>query len=253
MKLKILIIISLFSFQIINAQSLKWSDNTSNTLEQGRKEKGLFSPYKIGLKNSTELSVQALLFIAIPNIALKKQWKNDNISIASVHKFTYPSMLYKLLSREGTGGILPNTSTVPHLFKFNNSLLLSKDVYDQTLTFNIGIDLAFSAGDSNFPEIEYHIVYPRTYSLNNMFTPHAGINITGKFYERFKYDYTLNSFIFLKDNPGLIWEHIFKITWFKSDKFAVKAGVLFTHGDYPYGNDTGIFPILDIMFGFDKK
>ena len=253
MKFKIFIIISLFSFQMINAQSLKWSDNTTNTLEQGRKEKGLFSPFKMGLKNDMEVSTQALLFFVIPNVALKKKWKINDISIASVHKFTYPSILYNLLSREGTGGVLPNTSIVPAIFKFNNSILLSKVISEQTLTLKIGFDLALKAGDSDFPEIEYHIVYPRVYSLNNTFTPHIGLNITGQLYENFKYDYNLNSFMFFNENTGVILEHNFKIAWYKSDKFAVKAGAIFTHGDYPFGKDSGLFPVFDIMFGFNKK
>ncbi|MCF6366552.1 MAG: hypothetical protein L3J35_10165 [Bacteroidales bacterium] len=253
MKFKIIIILSLLSFQVINAQSLKWSDNTTNILEQGRKEMGLFSPFKMGLKNNTELSVQPLLFFVIPNAAIKKQWKNGGVSVASVHKLTYPSILYNLLSREGTGGVLPNTSIVPPIFKFNNSLLVSKIFKEQTITLKVGFDFALAIGDSDFPDIEYHIVYPRVYSLNNMFTPHVGINFTGIFYNNFKYDYNLNSFIFINNNPGLVLEHNLKISWLKSDRFAVKAGVIYTHGNYPFGKGSGIFPVFDILIGFNKK
>ncbi len=253
MKFKIFIIISLFSFQMINAQSLKWSDNTANTLEQGRKEKGLFSPFKMGLKNNMELSTQPLLFFVIPNATLKKQWRSDAVRIASVHKFTYPSVLYNILSREGTGGVLPNTSVVPPIFKFNNSLLISKEIHEQILTLKLGFDFALKAGDSDFPEIEYHIVYPRVYSLSNIITPYFGVNLTGQFYERIKYDYSLNSFLFFNDNSGVILEHNFKIAWYKSDKFAVKAGAIYTHGDYPFGKDSGLFPVFDLILGLSKK
>lgn len=253
MKIKIFIIIGLFSFQLMNSQTVRWSDNTTSVLEKGRKETGVFSPLKLGLKNSMEISTHPILFFVIPNIALKKQWKNEKIGIASVHKFTYPSILYKMLAREGTGGILPSTSVIPPIFKLNNSLLISKKLSNNTLTFNVGIDFALKAGESNFADIEYHMVYPRTYSLNNMFTPHVGFNFMGDFMENFRYDYNLNSYFFLKNNKGAILEHTIKLSWFKSDKFAVKAGTLITHGKYP-GNktDVGIFPVFDLMFGFGK-
>ncbi|NOZ35872.1 MAG: hypothetical protein GXO80_11310, partial [Chlorobi bacterium] len=157
MKLKLFFIIFIISISgISRAQNLKWSNGSADVLEQGRKEIGVFAPFKIGLKNSSELSVHPLLFFVIPNITYKKQWKvTDNYRFASIHTLTYPTLLLKMLSRNGAGGILPATSTIPQLFKLNNSALISIDKFGQTFTLSAGIDLCLSAGDSDFPYIEW--------------------------------------------------------------------------------------------------
>lgn len=252
MKLKLFLsIIIISSISLSKAQTVNWSDNSADVLEQGRKEVGIFAPFKMGLKNSGELSVHPVLFFVIPNISYKKQWKStDTYRFASVHTFTYPTFLYKLLSRNGAGGILPATSTIPQLFKLDNTALLSFNKYNQKFSVSAGVDFCLSAGASDFPYIEWHIVYPRTYSLNNFFTPHAGIDITGKLYKKFIYEYKFNSFFLTQSDKGIITENQFKITWQKSDKFAVKAGAVYSYGTFPFGKDGGLYPVFDFMFGF---
>ncbi|NPA67083.1 MAG: hypothetical protein GXO50_00590 [Chlorobi bacterium] len=254
MKLKLLIItiiISITSTQIIRAQNLKWSNNTADILEQGRKEAGIFAPLKTGWKNNTELSVHPLWFFIIPNASIKKQWKsNEKFRFSSKHTFTYPTMLYNMISTEGAGGILPETSTIPQLFKLNSTALLSIDKFNQTFTFTAGADLCLSIGDSDFPYIEWHFVYPRTYSLNNTITPHAGINATGVLYGNFIYEYRFETFFLTNADAGVITENQLKISWLKSDKFAIKAGMIYSYGKFPFDNDGGLYPTFDLMFGF---
>lgn len=252
MKYKILIIISILAISPLSkAQNLKWSNNTADVLEQGRKETGIFSPLKIGLKNSKELSVHPILFFIIPNVSLKKQWKsNEKYRFASLHKFTYPTMLYKMISTNGAGGILPDNSVIPQMFKFNNAALLSVDKFNQTFTISLGADLCLSFGDEDFTYIEWHIVYPRTYSLNNTFTPYGSINVTGSIYKNFIYDYKFTSYYLSNVDKGFITENSLKIMWQKSDKFAIKAGAIYSYGMFPFGTDGGIYPTFDLMFGF---
>ncbi len=252
MKLKIfLTVIIISSISLSNAQTVKWSNNTADVLEQGRKEIGIFAPFKTGLKNNSEIAVHPILFFIIPNVTYKKQWKStENYRFSSTHTFTYPTFLLKMLSRNGAGGILPATSTIPQLFKFNNTALFSVDKFNQTFTFGAGFDFCLSAGDSDFPYIEWHIVYPRTYSLNNTFTPHAGIDITGALYKNFIYEYKLNAFFFTNVDKGMLTENQLKISWQKSDKFAAKIGAVYSYGTFPFGKDGGLYPVFDLMFGF---
>jgi len=231
---------------------LLWANNTTKTLKKGRKEIGIFSPLKFGLKDSMEIAVHPIYFFIIPNIELKKFWKSfGGIDFATKHKFSYPTLLYKTISKNGTGGVLPATSTIPQMFKFNNSIMFGKTVNEYlTATINAGVDLTLSFGESNFPEIEYHILYPRTYSYNNLFTPYCGVDFTGKFFGNFYYDYEFTMFFMTNENKGSILENKFKFQWNISDKLAAKAGVLVVYGKYPYGFDSGVFPVFDLMYGF---
>ena len=229
-----------------------WSNNTTKTLKRGRKEVGIFSPLKFGLKDSLEVTVHPIFFFIIPNVEVKKFWKSfGQVDFATKHKFSYPTLLYQTISKRGVGGILPANSTIPQMFKFNNAIMLGVTVNEYfTATASIGLDLTLSFGESNFPEIEYHIIYPRTYSYNNLFTPYFDADFTGKFFGNFYYDYELTVFYMTNINKGNIMENKFKFQWNISDKFAAKAGVLVVYGEYPYGLDSGVFPIFDLMYGF---
>ncbi len=252
MKLRIfLTFIIISTISLSRAQTVNFSDNSADVLEQGRKEIGVFAPFKMGLKNNSELAVHPVLFFVIPNVSYKKQWKTfGNFRFASVHTFTYPTLLLKMLSRNGAGGILPATSIVPQLFKLDNTALITIDKFNQKFTFGAGVDLCLSAGDSDFPYIEWHIVYPRTYSLNNIFTPHVNFDVTGKLYKKFIYEYKFNAFFLTQTDKGSVLENQLKITWQKSDKFAVKAGVVYSYGTFPFGKDGSLYPMFDLMFGF---
>jgi len=264
MKRTIIIQIILVFTLSINAQevndSLKidetpyrlWSSNTTKTLQKGRKEIGLFGPLKFGLKDSMEISVHPLAFFIIPNVELKKYWTSFGVfDLASKHKFVYPTLLYNVISKEGIGGLLPATSTIPQMFTFNNNVMIGTTINEYLIiTANVGLDLTLSFGDSNFPEIEYHIIYPRTYSYNNLFTPYLGINFTGKFFANIYYEYKFTAFFMTNNYEGSILENKLKFQWNISDKFAVKGGAILTYGEYPYGQDGKVFPVFDLMYGF---
>ncbi len=254
MNIKTIILISILSLSalFVNAQTGGWANNSAKVIEQGAKEKGLFAPFKIGLKNNTELSTQPLLFFLIPNVAVKKQWKGeseDDIFIASKHKFTYPTLLLNTLATEGAGGILPNTSVIPQLFKFNNSVLASKNVANQLMTLELGVDVTFSFGDSDFPSIDY-LVYHSTYSFNNGFTPYITYDVTGHIYGAFDYDINVGTYIFTGDDSGILANHKFRLIWNVSPKFAINGGALFQSGEFPYGHGTTLLPAFDLMLKF---
>ena len=249
-KIILTLIIAIFAFSV-QAQ-LNWSENSVKTLKKGRKELGLFAPLKYGLKDSLELSVHPLYFFIIPHVGMKKHWGSiGSWELGSKHNFVYPSLLYKAISRRATGGILPETAKIPHLFKFNNAILFGKELNEHhSLTLKAGLDLTLSLGEGDFPEIEYHIVYPRTYAFNNLITPYLGAGATGQLFRKVNYSYDLTTFFFAKAYKGMNVENNLKIQWNKSDKFAVRAGVLYVSGTYPFGKDSKLFPLFDIMFAF---
>lgn len=263
-KIIIIAIIYIFTFTVkaqenvdsINTSNfdtvMLWSNNTVKTLKKGRKEIGIFSPLKFGLKDSIEITVHPIYFLIIPNVEIKKYWKSFGIfELASKHKLSYPTLLYKTISRRGTGGVLPATADIPQMIKINNSLMLGKTINEYfTATISGGVDLTLSFSKGNFPEIEHHLVYPRTYSYNNLFTPYFAVNFTGKFFGNIYYDYDFTMFFMTNVNTGNILENKFKFQWNITDKFAAKAGVLVSYGKYPYGYDRGLFPVFDLMYGF---
>ena len=67
---------------------------------------------------------------------------------------------------------------------------------------------------------------------------------------KYYYNYNNTVFLFTDDNPGFIMEQKFKLQWNINNKWAMKAGTLFTYGDYPFGKGNAWYPIVDILYGF---
>ncbi len=248
-KIVIGLVVWFFTF---SAQA-QWSSNGSQLLEKGRKEIGLFSPLKIGLKDSVELKIHPIYFFIIPHVGIKKYWKSfGEYNLMSKHHLAYPSLLYKVMARRGTGGVLPATSKIPQMIQFNNSVSIGRK-FNANFEANVGvgIDMTFSIGkDKHFPEIEYFFAYPRTYSYNNFATPYFSLDLNGNLFNRFTYSYDFDAFFLTKAYKGSIMENRLKIQWNKSDRFAIRAGVMQTSGRFPYGKDNKIFPMVDVLFSW---
>ena len=59
------IIFFLFIISVTNAQ---WEYETATIIDKGRKEIGIFSPFRVGLQNGMELSINK--FIIMPTISI---------------------------------------------------------------------------------------------------------------------------------------------------------------------------------------
>ena len=235
------------------AAQAQWSTNGSQLLPKGNKEVGLFAPLKMGLRDSIELKIHPIYFFIMPHVGLKKYWKSFGVyNLMSKHQLAYPSLLYKVIARRGTGGILPATSKIPQMIQLNNSISIGRK-FNPNFEINggIGLDMTFSFGkDKRFPEIEYFFAYPRTYSYNNFTTPYLTLDLNGQLFGRFTYAYDFDAFFLTKAYKGSIIEHRLKVQWNKSDKFAIRVGVLQTSGRFPYGKDNKILPVFDFLFAW---
>ena len=86
----------IFFLFIISATNAQWEYETATIIDKGRKEIGIFSPFRVGLQNGMELSINK--FIIMPTISIKQsrppfnQW-----SMAQKLQLSYPSIGMKWL------------------------------------------------------------------------------------------------------------------------------------------------------------
>ena len=251
---QLLIIISLFFFagSFTFAQSDVWSDASASVLKKGRLEWSLLGKKRLGIKNNMELIAQPFFFFISPHIGLKKQWNtHSDFNLASVHRIGYPSILLKIMSREGTGGILPKDSTIPQIITFKNAIIVSKNIKTHYFAAaNLGVELALSLGESDFPEIDFPFIYRRTAVYHNQFVPYLGIHLGGQLISKIDFELAFTAYKMTNDIGGLIFEDKAVLFWKKSNKFGVKAGVASVFGKYAYGNDARLIPVIDVVLGF---
>ena len=245
-------VLCLLSFKDISAQNNKWSAGTAWTLPKKRAEMGIFQPLRYGLTESVELSTFLLPNIVIPNISLKKGWKNNEyFTIATKHELMYPSTLLKRIAREGTGEILPEDTKVPHIITLKNQFLFTGVISRYFIvTLKPSISLAGIIGKMDMPTIDLPLVYPRT-SVYYHFLYESGLSIEGDIIS--KLDYFVDSYIFLiqNDDTPLAYEHKGLLIWKNSSRFAIYLGYKLFYGVYEFGDLWHFYPLFDLQWGID--
>ncbi len=252
-KIIIILIISLFAISI-SAETSIWSKGTTDVLPQGRWEVGIFQPLSYGLNETTELSTFALADLVMPNITLKKFWKNlDGWKFASKHSLVYPSLFLNVIAKEGAFGILPDNSAIPQIFVLNNQFMVSYK-FNECLNFipKIGFSAALVSGDSDFPTIDMPFVYNRTsiYHENIMFN--IGLDIRGNITPKLEYLIDIDKFIMDKEYCEFSYEQKAIIIWKINRRFALSGGYKLCYSDYPsrLQRSTDIIPLIDLQVGF---
>ncbi len=159
-----------------------WSADTAELLPAGRSEVGLFGPARVGLSGDVELQAHPLWFFLAPHFGAKWQHHSGGSWVlATRHTLSYPTPLLSVLSREGTGGVLPVETEVPHIINLTQDLLATyRFAEDQSLSARAGVRLATSFGESSLPTIDVPIVYPRSAAWHEGFALEAGLSWSGR-------------------------------------------------------------------------
>ena len=254
MKKIIIILIISFVMLSLSAETSIWSKGTTDVLPQGRWEVGIFQPLSYGLNETTELSTFALADLVMPNITLKKFWKNkEGWKFSSKHSLIYPSILLNIIAKEGAFGILPDNSKIPHIFVLSNQFILSYR-YNEYLNIipKIGFSVALVSGDSDFPTIDMQLFHNKTsiYHENAMFN--VGLDLRGNITPKFEYLVDIDKFIMDKEYCEYSYEHKAIIIWKINRRFALSGGYKLCYSDYPsqLQKSTNIIPLVDLQVGF---
>lgn len=237
----------------ISAGNTIWSDGTAAALPEGRWEVGIFQPLRYGLNESVELSSHVLTNFLMPNATLKKVWTNCfGLDFTTVHSLTYPTPLLNVISREGTGGILPANTVVPHIITLNNQVLVTFPVAEgHTVTPRIGFASALKFGNMDMTTIDLPLIYTRTSVYHNGWLVDIGIDLNGRIVDRFYYWLDLDKFIMPAEYAAFAYEHKGMLIWRKSAKFSALIGYKLVYSDYPSALQRrwDIFPLVDLMWG----
>ncbi len=234
-----------------------WSTGTAELLPPRRVELGLFQPVRYGLSESLELSVHPLLFFVIPNFDVK--WAHGDIAgfkVASAHGFTYPSMLMNLVAKEGIGGLISPEFDIPHILSFQNALLASRELIDGHLfTGKLALNFAVKSDklDSR-TTIDLPVCYPRMGVYYHDFGFRVGADMKGPLFRRFGYVVDAELFYYptAEADVNSAFEHKGLLYWNKSANFQLCAGYLLSYGEYPFGTQWHLLPLVDLQWGWSR-
>jgi hypothetical protein len=232
-----------------------WSEGTALIVPKGRIEAGLASPWSYGLSRSREVSSYVLFDALVPGLRIKQQWyAGATWFIASTHSVYSLTPLLRFLRREGTGGIIAPDNAIPVFAGSDNYFFATWKYSDAHLaSARVGAKLNYGIGDNTLETIDYFIAYPRIASCFSGYSFDAGIELRGKIWKSFFY--MASSDLFLMPGMKGKWEveQSGSLVWRYKRRLAVSAGVRYTAGEYPFGFDWMVFPLIEVRLGFGAK
>lgn len=237
----------------------EFSAHTARVLPHGRLEAGVFSPLRLGVRDRVDVALHPGWFLVAPNAQVKVAWGSRGpLSLASTHGLLYPTPLMRLLSREGTGGIVPADVRYPHLLASANHLLATAALGGHLLTLRAGGRVARNLTPFDGPElwsqVEWHLVWPRAAAWFTGWSADVGLAAEGPLRGRLGYRVALERFFMpgLRGDWAYEWSGI--LSYRPSRRVLVRGGLLWSWAELPYGTRLSVpFPLLDVAWAWELR
>jgi len=227
--------------------------NSAYTLPQGRWETGVFQALRYGCSPDLEISLHPVWFFILPNGSVK--WSHGvhrGWQISSRHGFFCPTWTLRLIAKKGIAGILSPEFEVPFLLGLNQQLLLSKAVAAQwTVTWNGGIGVGLKSGSlDSRTTIDLPVIYPRMSMFYHRYHFYTGVDLAGPAVKRWRWLAAVQLFFCPQDQAGFAFEHKGLLLWSRSSRFQLCGGYKLIYGEYPFGHQWHLLPVLDVQWGW---
>lgn len=236
-----------------HAQNALWSGDRAATVPQGRYELGLFSPSRMALGEESEISTTLLLNFLMPNVELKFVWPSQTTwQLATRHRLTYPTLLFKTVSASGAGGLLPPTTEVPQIVGLENEAILERSITGMhSIALSIGVSVAPRLTDGELPLIDFPLLYPRLSAANTWATVRAGARLRGQLGQHWSYALGAEAFLLPAIEGGVALEQELELGWRISRTWSLSLGYLMSFAHYPYGGRFHVMPTFDVIYALE--
>jgi len=242
-------------------ETVTWSaaNGSAQTLPRGRWCVGIFQPLRTGLTERIELSCHPLLLPLLPNLSVK--WAHRRPpgawAIASRHSLYDPTPLLRLLSREGTGGILSPEFAIPNMAAWSSELLVSHAIGSgHLITAKAGLSFClFRSGPlDRRATIDLPLVFPRLQPFYHDLTWRSGLESMGRIWRRWHYLADADLFYTPKGEENWALEHKAMLLWNRSAGLQLGLGYKLTFGEYPFGTQWHLLgPLFDLQWAWGSR
>ena len=238
---------------LLNSEVL-FSRDYAYPLENGTRHMGVFQPRIYGMKKNVEVSTHPILFLIKPNIQLKKyHGEVSGYGLASRYSFDYPTQLLKLIQREGEFGILskdPDIGEIPHLIVLEGEWLVTKKLTGFSINGKLGMSICPGCELDKRHLVDLPLAYPRMAIYHYGIAANSGVDLDYNHTEKIsiKTDF---DFLLLPEED-IFLEHKLLFNYQFSTKYTLSTGYKLTYGNYPYGEQWDIFPLIDLSWQWEK-
>jgi hypothetical protein len=234
-----------------------WSGQSALTLPRGRLEIGLVRGSRYGISDRVEAELHPVLFFALPHLEIKANaYQARWAAVAARARMSYPTPFLRLVSREGTGGLLPATSRPPQAIQVEGDVVGTLFWMPRQLaTLSAGLAVAPHArfGEQDLPLLDFPFLYPRFAPLYTVLVPRAALALEGVVAWRIFYALALRGYV-MPELPyvgnAIAVEQDAAIEYRISAHVAVSVGLLAAETEYPIGWRLHLLPYLDVRVGW---
>lgn len=241
----------------VAAAAEPWSEPGARTLPRGHLELGLLSASALGLTDNLELRIHPLAALAFPQVTLKARWLNEGtLHFAATHQLAYPRPFLSLVSREGTGGLLPPGQDVGHGLLATNGVLVSSEwAKGQFVTTGLGLTIATATPFAGQP-FDFPFLFQRLGALGSGWVPEARLVASGRCLTWLGYELGAEGFFHLPRTAGQPntasalegWAELFALL---GERHRISASLRVSDAQLPVGERTHWLPTLDYRIRLD--
>jgi hypothetical protein len=230
-----------------------WSTHGALTVPEGRLEIALFGNSRYGLTERLELALHPVVFFALPHVEAKlRLWQRSRWSAAVRSRLSYPTPFLELISKEGSGGLLPATTDVPQAVQLEADGIVSLGFYEQLASLAAGLAVAPGGSSDELPLLDFPFLYPRFAALYAWGVPRLDLNVEGRIVAGLHYDVGFRAYwLFLDDVEGeYAFEQVLSSEYRFGDRVALELGLRTAVARYPVGTRVHFLPYFDVKLGF---
>ena len=233
--------------------SLLWASRGAETLTRGRWQLALFGQAHHGLADGVELALQPFVFFVLPHAEAKlRLLQRDAFTLSLRPRLSYPSSFLNLVSKAGTGGLLPETTDVPFSLLLETDLVASRRYApEHVASARLGLAVAPRSSSEGLPLLDFPFLYPRFAALYGVVVPRAALSAEGRAVERLFYGVELTAFLLpLSQIDGYAIEPAIELQYRFGPGVALVAGTRASIARYPLGTRFHYLPYVDVELGF---
>lgn len=225
--------------------------NTAYTLPARRGGFSLLHTSRYAISPRVELGFHPLLILLSPDIEVKwKQIEKPRYTLSSFHSVNYVSPLLRTVQMEGAGGFVSPEFDMPEMFAFQNGALFSMELQKgHHLTGKALFEFSVhSAPPDERSTIDLPIVFPRSAVYYKGYGFIAGAAVEGRLFRQFAYLATSDAYFFPKGGLDFFSESSLCLIWQTGKRFMLLGGAELTFGEYPFGSQWHLLPVVDFRW-----